>query len=177
MSPSPCSSIGAVPSQVGDREWGSPNESCSFFFGSVIENHHGEDGEEYAVEYPDYGEGCLLQCDCSAECYREDSSHREYRFVWILGTHPGTQRPGTCPFFFPNPVCCRPQAEKTLEQLHLSSTQEEKKEEIRSPPEPVSPWLLLHCPLSLEGSSPPSSAFSQPLEGNLEGSTSLNVQP
>ncbi|KAF4791039.1 serine/arginine repetitive matrix protein 3 [Turdus rufiventris] len=45
----------------------------------VIENHHGEDGEEYAVEYPDYGEGCLLQCDCSAECYREDSGHREYR--------------------------------------------------------------------------------------------------
>lgn len=32
------------------------------------------------MEYPvDYGEGCLLQCDCSAECYREDSSHREYR--------------------------------------------------------------------------------------------------
>ncbi|NXT93255.1 SRRM3 protein, partial [Anhinga rufa] len=45
----------------------------------VIENHHGADGEEYAVEYPDYGEGCLLQCDCSAECYREDSGHREYR--------------------------------------------------------------------------------------------------
>ncbi|NXJ82054.1 SRRM3 protein, partial [Trogon melanurus] len=45
----------------------------------VIENHHGADGEEYAVEYADYGEGCLLQCDCSAECYREDSSHREYR--------------------------------------------------------------------------------------------------
>ncbi|XP_026717660.1 serine/arginine repetitive matrix protein 3 [Athene cunicularia] len=45
----------------------------------VIENHHGVDGEEYAVEYPDYGEGCLLQCDCSAECYREDSSHHEYR--------------------------------------------------------------------------------------------------
>ncbi|XP_061211535.1 serine/arginine repetitive matrix protein 3 isoform X1 [Neopsephotus bourkii] len=45
----------------------------------VIENHHGVDGEEYAVEYPDSGEGCLLQCDCSAECYREDSGHREYR--------------------------------------------------------------------------------------------------
>ncbi|XP_017598500.1 PREDICTED: serine/arginine repetitive matrix protein 3 isoform X1 [Corvus brachyrhynchos] len=45
----------------------------------VIENHRGADGEEYAVEYPDYGEGCLLQCDCSAECYREDSGHREYR--------------------------------------------------------------------------------------------------
>ncbi|KAI1231900.1 Serine/arginine repetitive matrix protein 2, partial [Lamprotornis superbus] len=45
----------------------------------VIENHHGVDGEEYAVEYPDYGEGCVLQCDCSAECYREDSGHREYR--------------------------------------------------------------------------------------------------
>ncbi|XP_010117714.1 PREDICTED: serine/arginine repetitive matrix protein 3-like, partial [Chlamydotis macqueenii] len=45
----------------------------------VIENHHGADGEEYAVEYPDYEEGCLLQCDCSAECYREDSGHREYR--------------------------------------------------------------------------------------------------
>ncbi|NWZ69838.1 SRRM3 protein, partial [Acrocephalus arundinaceus] len=45
----------------------------------VIENHHGADGEEYTVEYPDYGEGCLLQCDCSAECYREDSGHREYR--------------------------------------------------------------------------------------------------
>ncbi|NXD69154.1 SRRM3 protein, partial [Eolophus roseicapillus] len=45
----------------------------------VIENHRGVDGEEYAVEYPDSGEGCLLQCDCSAECYREDSGHREYR--------------------------------------------------------------------------------------------------
>ncbi|NWT47663.1 SRRM3 protein, partial [Chroicocephalus maculipennis] len=45
----------------------------------VIENHHEADGEEYAAEYPDYGEGCLLQCDCSAECYREDSGHREYR--------------------------------------------------------------------------------------------------
>ncbi|NWX14892.1 SRRM2 protein, partial [Aegotheles bennettii] len=45
----------------------------------VIENHHGADGEEYGVEYPDYGEGCLLQCDCSAECYRQDSGHREYR--------------------------------------------------------------------------------------------------
>nr|XP_026653796.1 serine/arginine repetitive matrix protein 3 [Zonotrichia albicollis] len=45
----------------------------------VIENHHGADGEEYEVEYPAYGEGCLLQCDCSAECYREDSGHREYR--------------------------------------------------------------------------------------------------
>ncbi|KAK0675693.1 SRRM3 protein, partial [Pygoscelis papua] len=45
----------------------------------VIENHHGTDGEEYVVEYPDYGEGCLLQCDCSAECYREDSGHHEYR--------------------------------------------------------------------------------------------------
>ncbi|RLV90585.1 hypothetical protein DV515_00014409 [Chloebia gouldiae] len=45
----------------------------------VIENHHGADGEEYEVEYPDYGEGCLLQCDCSAECYREDSGHRDYR--------------------------------------------------------------------------------------------------
>uniref|UniRef100_A0A8B9N3K7 Serine/arginine repetitive matrix 3 n=1 Tax=Accipiter nisus TaxID=211598 RepID=A0A8B9N3K7_9AVES len=45
----------------------------------VIENHHGADEEEYTVEYPDYGEDCLLQCDCSAECYREDSGHREYR--------------------------------------------------------------------------------------------------
>ncbi|NXE49590.1 SRRM3 protein, partial [Casuarius casuarius] len=45
----------------------------------VIENHHAVDGEEYAAEYPEYGEGCLLQCDCSAECYRDDSSHREYR--------------------------------------------------------------------------------------------------
>lgn len=26
------------------------------------------------MEYPEYGEGCLLQCDCSAECYREDRS-------------------------------------------------------------------------------------------------------
>lgn len=34
------------------------------------------------VEYPDYGEGCLLQCDCSAECYREDSGHHEYRSGW-----------------------------------------------------------------------------------------------
>uniref|UniRef100_A0A493TAL1 Serine/arginine repetitive matrix 3 n=1 Tax=Anas platyrhynchos platyrhynchos TaxID=8840 RepID=A0A493TAL1_ANAPP len=45
----------------------------------VIENHHGLDGEDYAAQYPEYGEGCLLQCDCSAECYRDDSSHREYR--------------------------------------------------------------------------------------------------
>ncbi|NXW49605.1 SRRM3 protein, partial [Nyctiprogne leucopyga] len=45
----------------------------------VIENHHGMDGEEYTVEYPDYEEGCGLQCDCSAECYRQDSGHREYR--------------------------------------------------------------------------------------------------
>ncbi|NXA35323.1 SRRM3 protein, partial [Eudromia elegans] len=45
----------------------------------VIENHHAGDGEEYGSEYPEYGEGCLLQCDCSAECYRDDSSHREYR--------------------------------------------------------------------------------------------------
>lgn len=44
----------------------------------MIENHHGEDGEEYAVEYPEYGEGCLLQCDCSAECYREDRSVRQH---------------------------------------------------------------------------------------------------
>lgn len=44
----------------------------------MIENHHGEDGEEYAVEYPEYGEGCLLQCDCSAECYREDRSGRQH---------------------------------------------------------------------------------------------------
>lgn len=45
----------------------------------MIENHHGLDGEDYAAQYPEYGEGCLLQCDCSAECYRDDSSHREYR--------------------------------------------------------------------------------------------------
>ncbi|XP_019367038.1 PREDICTED: serine/arginine repetitive matrix protein 3 isoform X2 [Gavialis gangeticus] len=45
----------------------------------VIENHHMVDGEEYAMEYPEYGEGCPLQCDCSADCYRDDSSHREYR--------------------------------------------------------------------------------------------------
>ncbi|NXA52707.1 SRRM3 protein, partial [Nothocercus julius] len=45
----------------------------------VIENHHAGDGEEYGSEYPEYGEGCLLQCDCSAECYRDDSCHRGYR--------------------------------------------------------------------------------------------------
>lgn len=53
--------------------------SCVFSFARVIENHHGLDGEEYTAQYPEYGEGCLLQCDCSAECYRDDSSHREYR--------------------------------------------------------------------------------------------------
>ncbi|KAF2977665.1 hypothetical protein EK904_008876, partial [Melospiza melodia maxima] len=89
-------------------------------------NHHGADGEEYEVEYPAYGEGCLLQCDCSAECYREDSGHREYSLV-----------------------CCHPQVEKTLEQLHLSSTQEEKEEEIRSPSEPGT-----HFPSSCDSASP-----------------------
>lgn len=71
------------------------------------------------------------------------------------------------PSSFPSLICCLPQVEKTLEQLHLSSTQEEKEEEIRSPPEPVSPWLSLGCPLSLEGSSPPSSALCQALEGQV----------
>uniref|UniRef100_K7FKS5 Serine/arginine repetitive matrix 3 n=1 Tax=Pelodiscus sinensis TaxID=13735 RepID=K7FKS5_PELSI len=44
----------------------------------VIENHM-VDGEEYALEYPVYGEGCLLLCDCPADCYRDHCSHREYR--------------------------------------------------------------------------------------------------
>lgn len=56
-----------------------PNSSRVSSFARVIENHHGLDGEDYAAQYPEYGEGCLLQCDCSAECYRDDSSHREYR--------------------------------------------------------------------------------------------------
>lgn len=137
----------------------------------MIENHHGVDGEEYAVEYPDYGEGCLLQCDCSAECYREDSGHREYRCARIVGTCyvpiQGHRGQGPVPSSLPNPVHCLPQAEKTLEQLHLSSTQEKKEEEIGSPPEPVSPRLSLRCPLSLEGSSLPSSAFPQALEGQV----------
>ncbi|XP_039363281.1 serine/arginine repetitive matrix protein 3 isoform X1 [Mauremys reevesii] len=42
----------------------------------VIENHH---MEEYAVEYPAYGEGCLLPCDCPADCYQDHCSHREHR--------------------------------------------------------------------------------------------------
>ncbi|XP_030392477.1 serine/arginine repetitive matrix protein 3 [Gopherus evgoodei] len=42
----------------------------------VIENHH---MEQYAVEYPAYGEGCLLPCDCPADCYRDHCSHREHR--------------------------------------------------------------------------------------------------
>lgn len=93
----------------------------------MIENHHGVDGEEYVPEYPDYGEGCLLQCDCSAECYREDSGHREYRSgqnhskdfgeqactgggmsPCLPGPHWGTRRPGD-PWVAlpspPNPVC------------------------------------------------------------------------
>uniref|UniRef100_A0ACB8ED09 Uncharacterized protein n=1 Tax=Sphaerodactylus townsendi TaxID=933632 RepID=A0ACB8ED09_9SAUR len=45
----------------------------------VIENHHMVDGEEYAMEYPAYGEGYPLGCDCAADCYQDDSSHREYR--------------------------------------------------------------------------------------------------
>ncbi|KAL8198796.1 UNVERIFIED_CONTAM: hypothetical protein K2H54_024376, partial [Gekko kuhli] len=45
----------------------------------VIENHHMVDGEEYAMEYPAYGEGYPLQCDCATDCYQDDSSHREYR--------------------------------------------------------------------------------------------------
>lgn len=53
--------------------------SCVFSFARVIENHHGLDGEEYTAQYPECDEGCLLQCDCSAECYHDDSSHREYR--------------------------------------------------------------------------------------------------
>uniref|UniRef100_A0A8C3Q760 Uncharacterized protein n=1 Tax=Geospiza parvula TaxID=87175 RepID=A0A8C3Q760_GEOPR len=136
----------------------------------VIENHHGADGEEYEVEYPAYGEGCLLQCDCSAECYREDSGHREYRSACLWGPAghgvpiQGHRGQGPIPSSFPSLACCPPQVEKTLEQLHLSSTQEEKEEEIRSPPEPVSPQLSLCCPLSLEGSSPPSSALCQALE-------------
>ncbi|XP_060115413.1 serine/arginine repetitive matrix protein 3 isoform X2 [Heteronotia binoei] len=45
----------------------------------VIENHHMVDGEEYAMEYPAYGEGYPVQCDCATDCYQDDSSHREYR--------------------------------------------------------------------------------------------------
>ncbi|XP_074870093.1 serine/arginine repetitive matrix protein 3 [Carettochelys insculpta] len=45
----------------------------------VIENQPMEDGEEYAMEYPAYEEGCLLPCDCPADCYRDHCSHREYR--------------------------------------------------------------------------------------------------
>lgn len=47
----------------------------------MIENHHMVEGEEYAVEYPDYGEGCPLQCDCASDCYQDNSSHQEYRCV------------------------------------------------------------------------------------------------
>ncbi|KAJ6655791.1 hypothetical protein lerEdw1_004844 [Lerista edwardsae] len=45
----------------------------------VIENHHMVDGEEYAVDYPEYGEGCPLRCDCATDCYQDDSSHQDYR--------------------------------------------------------------------------------------------------
>ncbi|XP_060549144.1 serine/arginine repetitive matrix protein 3 isoform X1 [Pantherophis guttatus] len=45
----------------------------------VIENHHMVDGEEYAIQYAEYEEGCPLQCDCAADCYQYDSSHQEYR--------------------------------------------------------------------------------------------------
>nr|XP_028563797.1 serine/arginine repetitive matrix protein 3 isoform X2 [Podarcis muralis] len=45
----------------------------------VIENHHMVDGEEYMMQYPEYGKGCPLQCDCTTDCYQDDSSHREYR--------------------------------------------------------------------------------------------------
>lgn len=102
------------------------------------------------------------------------------RGFWGPGVHrvpiQGHRGQGPVPSSFPNSVHCLPQAEKTLEQLHLSSTQEEEEEEIRSPPKPVSPRLSLRCPLPLESSSPPSSAFSQ-AHPTLGGSTSLNVHP
>ncbi|XP_061460721.1 serine/arginine repetitive matrix protein 3 [Rhineura floridana] len=45
----------------------------------VIENHHMVDSEEYMMQYPEYRRGCPLQCDCTTDCYQDDSSHREYR--------------------------------------------------------------------------------------------------
>lgn len=68
-------------------------------------------------------------------------------------------------FSHPNPFL---QAEKTVEQLHLPTTQEEKEKEIGSPPEPVSPHLSLHCLLDREASilctlpAQPSSASVKP---------------
>jgi len=68
-------------------------------------------------------------------------------------------------FSHPNPFL---QAEKTVEQLHLPTTQEEKEKEIGSPPEPVSPHLSLHCLLDREASilctlpAQPSSASVEP---------------
>lgn len=123
---------------------------------------------------------CSVTAQLSATAMTAATASTGLRGFWGPSVHrvpiQGHRGQEPVPSSFPNPVHCLPQAEKTLEQLHLSSTQEEKEEEIRSPPEPVSPWLSLCCPVPLEGSSPPSSAFPQ-AHPTLEGSTSQNVHP